>query len=189
MTFEDVYRHVAIANAGLVDHVRARNIWHHAVTRRDLAGEFWECGVYRGGMSYVLHQAIRATRPRMQRMFDSFEGLPEPTDKDLHEKGEFASTLEETFALFGQDQPTPWAIKGWIPDTFAGFEDARIALAHIDLDLYQSTADALDFVWERIVPGGVMILDDYGLHSCLGVSRSRSTNASRTYPKTLPNSY
>jgi len=49
-----------------------------------------------------------------------------------------------------------------------GLSDARIAMAHIDLDLYQSISDALAFIWPRLSNGGFIVFDDYGHPTCPG---------------------
>ena len=58
--------------------------------------------------------------------------------------------------------------KGFIPDTFAGLEKSKIAFAHIDVDIYQSVSDCCQFLYPLLVPGGVLIFDDYGLPTCPG---------------------
>lgn len=100
-------------------------------------------------------------------MFDSFEGLPESTEKDQNNHpGRFVAKFEEIMWMLGPVYP------GWVPETFKGFENTRIALAHIDLDLYQSTKDALAFIGPRIVSGGVIVVDDYGSEGWNGVSKA-----------------
>ena len=46
--------------------------------------------------------------------------------------------------------------------------DRRFRLAHIDVDVYQSAADVLDWVWPRLSPGGVVVFDDYGFPATPG---------------------
>lgn len=58
--------------------------------------------------------------------------------------------------------------KGFIPDTFRGLELARITFAHVDLDIYRSILDSLDFIWPRLTLGGFIVFDDYGFPSCPG---------------------
>jgi hypothetical protein len=50
---------------------------------------------------------------------------------------------------------------GWIPETFSGLEDNRYAFAHLDVDLYQSTLDCCKYFYSRLVPGGILLFDEY----------------------------
>ena len=52
-------------------------------------------------------------------------------------------------------------IQGFIPESLNGLKPGPLKLVNLDLDLYQSTKDGLTFVWEHIVPGGMIILDEY----------------------------
>jgi len=56
---------------------------------------------------------------------------------------------------------------GFIPDTFVGLEVSKLAFAHIDVDLYQSVIDSVAWVYPRLVPGGILVFDDYGNPSCV----------------------
>jgi len=96
---------------------------------------------------------------RTLRLFDTFTGRP---DKTAHDTGCSDSLFAET-SLADVQALVPQAVYhvGVIPETFAGLEDARIAFAYVDLDLYQGTLDAVAFILPRLVPGGVMVVDDY----------------------------
>ena len=60
---------------------------------------------------------------------------------------------------------------GVFPDeTGHRVEDESFALCHIDVDVYQSARDVLEWVWTRMVPGGVVVFDDYGFYGCEGVT-------------------
>ena len=52
-------------------------------------------------------------------------------------------------------------IQGFIPESLKKFDNIPIALLNLDLDLYQSTIDSLNYFWKYILPGGVILLDDY----------------------------
>src|SRR5262249_30468552 len=56
-------------------------------------------------------------------------------------------------------------------DTGAAIEDHRFRLCHFDLDAYESTRDAFDWVWPRLVPSGIAVFDDYGFAATGGVAR------------------
>ncbi len=50
--------------------------------------------------------------------------------------------------------------------------DARFAFVHVDVDLYQPTRDAIDFFYPRLLPGGILLFDDYGFMTCPGARRA-----------------
>lgn len=141
-----------------------------------IPGEFWECGVYKGGSASIMAQVIREDKiKRTLRLFDTFEGLPDidhEHDLIIDEifKGKYKADIEDVKTSL----PDDFIVfnKGLIPDTFVGLEDTRIALAHIDLDLYQSTKDAIKFIWPRIMPHGMIIFDDYNSYSWPGVTKA-----------------
>lgn len=133
-------------------------------------GDVWECGVYKGGTAAMLAAMIAEFAPKKRLLlFDTFEGMP-TTDpsKDLHQAGDFADTSLEAVIDYVGHKGICIARKGFIPDTFAGLEDSAICFAHIDVDIYRSIVDSLEFIWPRLSPGGVVVFDDYGFPSCPG---------------------
>ena len=137
-------------------------------------GDVWECGVYRGGTAALMAAVMADERSAKKlHLFDSFEGMPDvDAGRDLHAKGDFARTSAESVAGYVGHPERVVMRRGMMPATFAGLEDARIALAHIDVDLYRSVKDCLAFVWPRVSPGGFVILDDYGFPSCPGARQA-----------------
>jgi O-methyltransferase len=139
---------------------------------RQLGAEFWECGVYRGGTAMLLQAALAQRDDVMLRLFDTFEGMPATSDVDLHREGDFADTsLTAVRARLAPSTTTSFH-SGFIPNSFAGLESSRIALAHIDVDIHRSVLDCCAFIYPRIVSGGFMVFDDYGFPSCPGARRA-----------------
>jgi len=127
------------------------------------SGEFWECGVYRGGSARALAEVLKDS-PRPLRLFDTFTGLPEADPSiDLHGLGEFKGEFQASRQLVDSFVKFPFVSvhPGLIPESFHGLEDSHIAFCHVDVDLYRSTRDVIEFVWPRLVLGGVMVFDDY----------------------------
>ena len=65
-------------------------------------------------------------------------------------------------------------LQGIFPDETGHFIDKKIEfrLCHIDVDVYQSAKDVVDFIWDKMVsPGGIMVYDDYGFHTCDGITK------------------
>jgi O-methyltransferase len=135
-----------------------------------LEGDLIECGSYRGGSAAVVAQLLKDTG-KVVHLCDSFQGLPEPCEKDnYHGKGSFGDTsaadVRQGFEELGV------AVKiheGWFSETLRGLQHLRFCTAHIDVDLYESVRECLEFCYPRMTPGGIMIVDDYGDPRCLGV--------------------
>jgi len=133
-------------------------------------GDVWECGVYHGGTAAMMAAILGDKQPAKKLyLFDTFEGMPN-TDaaRDLHAKGDFADTSVEAVAQYVGHAGLCEIRKGFIPQTFAGLEAARIALAHVDVDIYRSVKDCLEFIWPRLSRGGFIVCDDYGFPTCPG---------------------
>ena len=140
-----------------------------------LAGDFAECGVYRGATAYLLGRALSGGDPaRRLHLFDSFAGLSEPDASDgAHWKGrDMAAGLVEVQAALRPILASIDFHPGWIPQRFSEVENRRFALVHLDVDLYQPTADALAFFYPRLVDRAVLICDDYGFETCPGSRRA-----------------
>ncbi len=160
-----------------------------------LRGEFWECGVYKGGTAAMLSEIIARLGPETSRsihrlrLFDTFGGMPDTNpERDIHVKGEFADTsMEQVQNLIGHNGFVSYH-QGFIPQTFKGLERSQIALAHVDVDVYQSVLDCCQFIFPRLTPGGFMVFDDYGFPSCPGARAAVDEyfQATGTYPLVLP---
>jgi O-methyltransferase len=135
-----------------------------------LNGGFAECGVFRGGTALLLSRVTAPTGTPLH-LFDSFEGLPQPDgDQDIfYRRGDFGRTdAEMVAALLIEDQPRVHVHKGWIPRVFDEAPDLGWALVHVDVDLYRPTLDACEFFYDRMVPGGLFVFDEYGFPTCRG---------------------
>lgn len=142
----------------LVDRFRLGKLYDYCVMTK---GEIWECGVYKGGTAMALSGFNRPLR-----LFDTFEGMPEVSEHDnFHKKGDFKVDSIPNI-------PKADIHKGWIPDTFKGLENSKIGFAHIDVDIYQSVKDCIEFIEPRLVKGGIMVFDDYGFRTCKGAKKA-----------------
>lgn len=143
---------------------------------RRLPGSTAECGVFRGIGSALVCRALDGTYAADDAhfAFDAFEGLPAPVEADQiggddqwWTEGDLKSEEAGVAALLSPFSHAQ--IKaGWIPDRFSEVGDRRFRLIHIDVDLHDPTRDSIDFFFPRLVPGGMMLLDDHGIVSCPG---------------------
>jgi O-methyltransferase len=167
----------------MVGFERLMNAWDlvKQAEARKLDGDIVECGVFKGGSAAVMMMASRP--PRRVWLFDSFEGLPEPTPEDGAMARHYASDrssgalapidqcvgpLEMVEELFfqklGTERSRVEIRKGWFQDTLprAANELGPIAVLRLDGDWYESTRVCLEHLHDHVVPGGYVIIDDYG---------------------------
>jgi O-methyltransferase len=130
------------------------------------AGSVVECGTYLGGSAVNLSQACMLTG-RQFFIFDSFEGLPEPTTQDrdhfvlsssdIHQyrrgawKGPL-ETVQENLKRYGQIGVCNLK-KGYLADTLPEFS-SPVAVAFCDVDLVESLKTCVRYLWPCMVDGG-----------------------------------
>lgn len=144
------------------------------VLSRGVPGDLVETGVWRGGVVILMRAILKAHRvtDRCVWAADSFEGLPAPNpqkyphDASLHlnRHKELAISLEqvqENFRRYGLLDDQVRFIKGWFRDTLPSAPVKSIAVLRLDGDLYESTMDALTYLYPKVEPGGYVIVDDY----------------------------
>jgi O-methyltransferase len=140
------------------------------VNRLSLPGDFVECGVYHGGSAAIMASFCEKTKPKRNIwLFDSFEGLPKPTEVDGHEApayegwchGDLAK-VKRIFRKLSIPESYVHIVKGWFQDTFPTIEIPKIAILHIDADWYGSVKLCLEKFYDCVQPGGYIVLDDYG---------------------------
>jgi len=150
------------------------------VLRERIAGDLIETGVWRGGASIFMRGILKAhgITDRVVWAADSFEGLPPPNFEkypreaavDFSKHEALAVSLEEVrsnFARYGLLDDQVRFLKGWFRDTLPGAPIARLAVARLDGDLYESTMDALTALYPKVSEGGYIIIDDYNsFESC-----------------------
>jgi O-methyltransferase len=153
---------------------RLENIYEciASVIADKVAGDFVECGVWRGGASIFARAALDAhgAADRVVWLADSFEGMPKLTseldklDQDMSDHDWLAVTVDQVrdnFRKFGLLDDNVKFIKGWFSDTLAKAPVERIAILRLDGDHYTSTMDALNGLYGKVSSGGYIIIDDY----------------------------
>ena len=132
-----------------------------------LSGDFVECGVYQGLSAGVVAQYLAfANQNRAFYLYDTFAGLPDAqsTSEERNEVNPFYEwdgthrAVVEKFAPYENVH----VIKGVVPDVFAERSPEHIAFLHLDMNAASAETAALDVLFERIVTGGFILLDDFG---------------------------
>src|SRR5262249_23340828 len=139
-----------------------------------LKGDLVECGVFRGASAYILAKAIARSR-KCLHLFDSFAGLspPDPELDGSHwHSGDLACHFAEVAQNLKQYASRVVFHAGWIPEKFSEVSEKRFCFVHVDVDLYQPTHDTLAFFGPRVVPGGLIVCDDYGFETCPGARQA-----------------
>ena len=135
-----------------------------------VAGDIVECGTYNGGSGALLaHAASQGTTSRHTWLLDSFQGMPTPSRNDGESAKSWTGTcrgsaesVREVLAKLEVPANRVTIVPGWFSDTLSTIEPHGIALLHIDADWYESVLEVLEELFEQIVPGGFVVLDDYG---------------------------
>jgi O-methyltransferase len=133
-----------------------------------LPGDLAELGVYRGGAGLLMAGILPA---KTIHLFDTFSGMPVSTHDDHHKVGEFSETSLESVQALYRDVRAEFHV-GLFPDTAKDLTEKTFCVVHLDADQYTSTRDGIAFFWPRLVPGGVLVFDDYRWQNCPGVERA-----------------
>jgi O-methyltransferase len=161
----------------LVDNFRCYELWTLVEQSAKLTGDIIEIGTWRGGTGALMAvQAARCGIDGKVYLCDTFTGVVKSSDKDTYyNDGEHADvSLEGVRNLIDRQLGlnNVEILQGMFPeDTGHQVAQNRFRLCHIDVDVYQSASDILDWVWERLVPGGIVVYDDYGFQSCDGIRK------------------
>lgn len=143
-------------------------------------GDYVELGSHRGYSLRVIHRFMDPTRTLYS--FDTFEGFDQRDISAERAKYE-PSWTEISFALTSVERVAKYVgngswpnnlkiTKGWFPESFRGFEEKRWRFVHIDFDLYQPIRTALETLWKPLLPGGVVMVHDYGCYGFPGVRKA-----------------
>jgi O-methyltransferase len=155
------------------------------VARHRIPGDVVECGVWRGGSMQAVARTLASVgdTTRDLHLFDTYEGMPPPTDRDVRRSDE--RTADELLATESPEESKVWAVatledvkdgfsrvpypaervhfvKGKVEDTIPSHAPEQISILRLDTDWYESTRHELEHLYPRLSPGGVLLLDDYG---------------------------
>jgi hypothetical protein len=131
---------------------------------RHLAGDVVEVGVYDGGSARTICAAKGTKR---LHLCDTFVGLPAPSAEDCgaEKQGSFACGLDSIRDYLADSENVEYHV-GVCPDSVRGvLDDEQFCFVHLDVDLYSSTKQCLEYFFPRLVPGGILLSHDYSVLS------------------------
>jgi O-methyltransferase len=179
------YALLRIRNNTMTSFERCRALWNlsRMLVRKKVPGAFVECGVWLGGSIGLIGLAVQSlSEDRELHLFDSFEGLPEPGPNDGEKAREYSggrsegrlspisrceATLEQVrrflFERLKLDSGQVQFHVGWFQQTVPATANQLkpLAMLRLDGDWYESTRICLEYLYPKLSPGGIVILDDY----------------------------
>ncbi len=162
----------------LVDKYRCFELWKLIEQCAKLeTGSIIEIGVWRGGTGALIARQARNCGIE-DRVFlcDTFMGVVKAGERDSGYKGgEHSDTSRqavEDLILTRMNLDNVEILEGIFPDQTGHLVEGMLfRFCHIDVDVYQSAKDVVDWIWDRMVPGGLVVFDDYGFYGCDGITR------------------
>ena len=155
------------------------------VVAHNIPGDIVECGVWKGGSMMAVARTLLTlnVRDRNLYLFDTFEGMTRPTEKDISHDGERAieswtaqrrengasswchcslEDVKQAMYRVGYDNAKIFFVKGKVEATIPARAPDKISLLRLDTDWYESTKHEMVHLFPRLSPGGAIIIDDYG---------------------------
>lgn len=164
----------------LVDIYRCYELWQLVAKSYSLDAHaaILEVGVWRGGTAGIMARRLTNLKSKANLyLADTFEGVAKAGEQDdFYTGGEHKDTSRHIVedVLKNKSGYSYYKIlKGIFPEDTADkvLASEQFGLCHIDVDVYSSAKDVLEWVWPKLINGGVVVFDDYGFHSCTGVTK------------------
>lgn len=182
-SFYDLYRQVSTFTMTSPERLHALYEATKFTIDKRLDGAFVECGVWKGGSSMMIALTLKKLNilDRDIYLYDTFEGMSEPSEADKDLQGNAAKQLLETSSKdagvwaystlnevkenmdrTGYPMERIHFVKGKVEDTIPGIIPEQIALLRLDTDWYESTRHELVHLYPRLAETGALIIDDFG---------------------------
>jgi O-methyltransferase len=175
-SFNEAYE--AVLGFTLVDKYRCFELWKLVEQSAKLpSGAILEVGVWRGGTgALIAKQAKECGIPGQVYLCDTFVGVAKAGQKDSgYRGGEHSDTtlqVVEELVFQKMNLDNVRILEGVFPDqTSHEIKDSEFRFCHIDVDVYQSAKDTVNWIWDKMVRGGIIVFDDYGFVGCDGITK------------------
>lgn len=173
--FQETYR--LVTDSTLIAENRCYELWQMVEQAAKAKGALLEVGVWKGGSAGLITTHARQMGiSDAIYLCDTFKGVVKATDKDnVFKGGEHSdASEEEVTSLLGKKLSLDnfHVLAGIFPDETAHLipGDTMFRFCHIDVDVYQSAKDIIQWIWGRLSPGGIIIVDDYGYKATKGIA-------------------
>ena len=177
INFQEVYKRIEHKYT-LVDIYRCYELWQliEQTDKLDQEADVLEVGVWRGGTSVIMAKQLHLLGSRSKiYSADTFEGVVKTSALDhSYVGGEHSDTSLDLLENLCQSMEIDniVALKGIFPEE-TGHQiptGKRFKLCHIDVDVYLSAKDVQEWVWDKLIPGGIIVFDDFGFGSTNGIT-------------------
>lgn len=163
----------SIRNNTLVDRTRCYSLYLLMGQIQSVPGDILEVGTWRGGTAGLFAQMLTQ---KTAYLADTFEGVVKSSDWEHYNDKAHADTTEQLVVDFLDKDlgvSNYKILKGIFPEeTGDQVINTKFSFVYLDLDVYLSTKDAFNFVWDKLSPNGIVAFDDYGMISaCVGISK------------------
>ena len=155
------------------------------ISKNNIEGDIVECGVWKGGSMLAAAETLVSLNDTQRKlyMYDTYEGMSEPTEADKTHYNKTAKSLlasdtnreknlvwayspleqvKDTMAQTSYPPERIYYVKGKVEDTIPGTIPDKIALLRLDTDWYESTKHEMKYLFPLLQKGGILIIDDYG---------------------------
>lgn len=169
---ENQYNLLINYGSSLVGIDKISNLKDLVKSTSNLSGDVCEVGVYRGGTAKIISENIENSN---LFLFDTFEGMPyyDPNNDKEWGVGTFDQTDYEIVKSLFHTKENVKVFKGVFPsDTSHHISDKVFKFVHLDVDNYQPYKECLEFFYERMVKGGIILFDDYDCGCCPGANKA-----------------
>lgn len=172
--FKETYE--TIEDYTMVDKYRCYELWKLVEESAKLNGALIEVGAWRGGSGALIAKKAQLSGIKDKvYLCDTFKGVVKAGVHDsTYKGGELADTskaiVEEVLNKLKLDNTK--ILVGIFPEETGKLVDEKVfRFCHIDVDVYQSAKDTVEWIWPKLVVGGMVVFDDYGFEGCDGVTR------------------
>jgi len=145
------------------------------VIKNNIEGDVIETGVWRGGATIFMRMILKEHNitDKIVYVADSFEGLPKPDptkypkdEDDIHHTFDFlkisSEDVQNNFKSYNLLDDQVKILKGWFKDTTKNPPFEKLSILRLDGDMYSSTWEVLENLYDKLSIGGYLIIDDYG---------------------------
>tara|TARA_Y100001935_G_C17311426_1_gene516719 strand:+ start:5959 stop:6633 length:675 start_codon:yes stop_codon:yes gene_type:complete len=154
---------------------RCYELWNLIKESKKLSGEIIEIGTWRGGSGALIAYQSKKHCPNSKvYLCDTFKGVVKSGENDNnYYDGEHSDTSKSDVEnlLKKLNLNNTKILEGVFPEETSHQIDQNevFRFCHIDVDVYDSAKSIMDWIWPKIVPGGIIVFDDYGALNCSGI--------------------